>query len=259
MACPLLPVGSMNISLYQAASAMNNATQWQESIAENLAASSIPGFKKNDISFEAIQSGMYPIGRQTDRAPMMLLPSAVPITNFAQGDLRRDDLKTNFALQGPGFFQVQLPNSSTAYTRDGQFTVDGQGHLVTKEGYFVLGEGGPIQLDLKQGTEFTVGANGEVTQGNMTRGKLAITEFADLGKLARLSAGYFGDTDPGQNAHAASTTTVRQGFLEGANTSSMVEMANLLSAMRTFESNQRLVQLHDERMSRSIQELGSPS
>lgn len=249
----------MNISLYQAAAAMNNATEWQDSIAQNLAASSVPGFKKSDLSFEAIQSGLYPIGRQTDRPPMMLLPSAVPVTNFSQGELRRDDLKTNLALQGPGFFQVQLPGGTSAYTRDGQFTIDGQGQLVTKEGYPVLGDNGPILLDLKMGPEFSVNANGEVMQGNITRGKIAITEFNDLQKVSRLSAGYFKDTDPGQNAHEANNTTVRQGFLEGANTSSVVEMANMMSAMRTFESNQRLVQLHDERMSRSIQELGSPS
>lgn len=249
----------MNISLYQAASAMNNATRWQETIAENLAASSVPGFKKQDLSFEAIQSGLYPIGRQTDRTPHMLLPSSTPITSFDQGELRRDDLKTNLALQGPGFFQVQLPNGSTAYTRDGQFNIDAQGQIVTKEGYLVLGEAGPIQLDLKLGTDFSVNAAGEVMQGPTTRGKLAIAEFNDLQKLSRLSAGYFGDTDPSRNLHPATSTTVRQGFLEGANTSSVVEMANLLSAMRTFESNQRLIQLHDERMSRSIQELGSPS
>jgi flagellar basal-body rod protein FlgG len=249
----------MNISLYQAAAAMNNATEWQDAIAQNLAAGAVPGFKKTDLSFEAVQSGLYPIGRQTERPPMMLLPSATPMTSFAQGELRRDDLKTNLALQGPGFFTVQLPSSATAYTRDGQFTIDGQGQLVTKEGYPVLGEGGPIMLDLKLGSDFNITASGEVMQGNVSRGKLAITEFNDLQKLARLSAGYFSDTDNAQNAHAANATNVRQGFLEGANTSSVLEMANLMSAMRTFESNQRLVQLHDERMARSIQELGSPS
>lgn len=259
LARPLLALAAMNISLYQAAAAMDNATRWQEVTAENLAASSIPGFKRQELSFEAIQSGLYPVGRSPDgRVPQMLLPSATPVTSFQQGDLRRTDVPSNLALQGPGFFQVQFPSGQVAYTRDGEFTTDAEGRLVTKEGYAVLGESGPIQIDPNLGP-FAVGPNGDVTQGTARRGRLMVAEFPDPGQLARLSAGYFAPADPATQPAAAATTTVRQGFLEGANTSSVLEMANLLAAMRTFESNQRLIQLHDERASRAIHELGSPS
>ena len=260
MAQPLLPGSVMNISLYQAASAMNNATRWQDTVAENLAASSIPGYKKQELSFEAIQSGLYPVGRGPDgRSPAMLLPSAVPTTRFDQGELRRSDSPTHLALQGDGFFQVQLPTGDLAYTRDGEFSTNAQGELVTKDGYPVMGENGPIQIDLRQGGPVTIAANGDVMQGAAIRGKILLTEFNDPQKLSRLSAGYFADNDPGRNARPATQTEVRQGFLEGANTSSVLEMANLLTAMRTFESNQRLIQLHDERASKAIQELGSTS
>lgn len=254
------PKPPMNVSLYQAAAAMNNSSRWQEMITENLAASSVPGFKKQDISFEAVQSGLYPVRNSNNPlGSPMLLPSSVASTNFQQGDLRRNESRTSLALQGPGFFQAIGPQGKPVFTRDGEFRVDAKGQLVTKEGYAVAGDNGPIQLDTRSGDAIVIKPTGEVMQGNINRGKLAVVEFNDPNQLTRISAGYFTHPDPASVSHAATDTSVYQGFLEGANTSSVLEMASLLTAMRGFESNQRLIQMHDDRMGRAIQELGSPA
>jgi len=251
----------MNISLYQAASAMNAMDRWQETIAENLASSSVPGYKKQDFSFAAVQAGLHPVaGSSTSAASRAVLMSGgQPGTNFQPGEFRVTNVKTDIAIDGKGFFEVQLPNGASAYTRDGEFHVDAQGQLVTKEGYRVMGDGGPIALDLNNHTELSVSATGEISQGADLKGRVKLTEFGDVKALTRLSGGYFTAENPATNAVASETSTVRQGVLESGNTSTVMEMANLMTAMRTFEANQRMAQIHDERMAKTIADLGNLS
>ncbi|MCI0541969.1 MAG: flagellar hook-basal body protein [Verrucomicrobiales bacterium] len=247
----------MNVSLYQAASAMNATDRWQETIAENLAASSIAGFKKQEFSFAGIAGGAL---HHSGTAPLkamrhVLMPHGVSSTSFQQGALRATNNQTDLAIEGAAFFEVQLPNGAAAYTRDGEFHISAQGQLVTKEGYLILGNGGPIQLDLNNAGALTVSSTGDISQGSDLKGRLNLIEFNDPKLLARLSNGYFAPKDPNLNSEPSRTTTVRQGFLEAANTSPVTEMVSLISAMRTFEANQRVAQLHDERTGRMIQEL----
>jgi flagellar basal-body rod protein FlgG len=77
--------------------------------------------------------------------------------------------------------------------------------------------------------------------------------------LTPTAGGFYLAKDPALQQNADSNSSVLQGFLEGSNASAVLEMANLISAMRAFEANQRVVQMQDERMGRAISELGSPS
>jgi flagellar basal-body rod protein FlgG len=173
--------------------------------------------------------------------------------------VRRTDGNTDFAIDGSGFFSVQLPNGSTAYTRDGEFKINAQGELVTKQGYLVMGEGGPIQLDRNIGGAISVAADGSVSQGNQVRGKMALVSFNDPNLLTPTGGGMFLAKDGGVQPSADTKSTVKQGFLEGANTSAVLEMANLINVMRSYEANQRVIQMQDERMGRAISDLGTPS
>jgi flagellar basal-body rod protein FlgF len=249
----------MNVSLYQAASALNAMDRWQETIAENLASSSVPGYKKQDFSFAAVQAGLHPVAGSSASSRAVLMSGGQAGTNFQPGDFRVTNVKTDVAIDGKGFFEVQLPNGSSAYTRDGEFHVDAQGQLVTKEGYRVMGDGGPILLDLNNYTELSISATGEVSQGADLKGRLKLTEFGNTKALTRLSGGYFTAENPATAAMASDASSVRQGVLEQANTSTVMEMANLMTAMRTFEANQRMAQIHDDRMAKTISELGNLS
>jgi flagellar basal-body rod protein FlgF len=245
----------MNVSLYQAASALNAMDRWQETIAENLASSSVPGFKKQDFSFAAIQAGMHAApANQASRS--VLMSGGVASTNFQPGEFRVTNVKTDLAIGGKGFFEVQLPNGASAFTRDGEFHIDAQGQLVTKEGYRVMGDGGPILLDLNNYTEVSVSATGEVSQGTDLKGRIQLTEFANPKALTRLSGGYFSADNPNAGSTPSTASTLRQGVLESANTSVVMEMANLMTAMRTFEANQRMAQIHDDRIGKAIADLG---
>lgn len=248
----------MNISLYQAAAAMNANARWQEVISENLASSSIPGFKRQHLSFDAVQAGLMPQGAGAQKLNF-LLPRAQASTSFAQGELKYTGAKTDVAVEGKGFFEVQLPNGATAYTRDGEFQINSSGQLATKQGHVVLGDSGPIQLDRGNAAPLMISADGEVSQGTDRKGKLRIMDFNDPRLLTPIGGGSFMATNPSVRASEVREPSVRQGFLEAANTSPVNEMASLIGVMRTFEANQRIIQLQDERMGRAISELGNPN
>jgi len=239
----------MNVSQYQAASAMNASARWQELISQNLSASSIPGFKKQDMSFAAVQAGSLGV-------PGMMQPAIVPTsqsaTNFTPGELRATGGITDIAIEGRGFFEVQLPTGTKAFTRDGEFHLSAQGQLVTKEGYLVLGDNGPIQLDRKNPGPISISPRGDVSQGSETVGKLKVVDFDNPKSLNPISAGYYQTTGPDDVPKDVAEVAVRQGFLENANTTSVMEMVNLMGAMRSFEANQKSIQVHDERIGRAV-------
>lgn len=244
----------MDVSLYQAAAAMNATERWQDMIAQNLAAAPMAGGRKSDISFSDIQAGLGPA--TAGASPSYYIPTATTYTNFRQGELRPSGNPMDFALEGPGFFTVQLPNGQTAYTRGGAFQMDSKGQLVTMAGYPVMGTGGPIHSLPGNTTPITISATGEVSQGSNQIGQLKLTQFTHPEYLTVLGADEFRADNPSAGPIDATTTKVRQGFLEGANTSPTTQMAGLVTAMRMFEANQKVMQLDSDRMSKTITDLG---
>ncbi len=250
----------MNVSLYEAAAALTASAHWQDIISQNLASSTIPGYKKQDLSYSAVSSGMMSSPTNgVGKNQLFAIPQTATSTNFQQGALKLTSVETDVVIIGTSFFQVQLPNGDKAYTRDGEFQINPQGQLVTKQGYLVLGDSGPIQLDIDDSAPLSISGTGEVTQGTDSKGSLALAEFNDVSLLQTIGGGLFIGNDPKLLVTTPTTVTVRQGYLESSNTSSVSEMIQLVAAMRHFETNQRIIQMHDQRMERVINELGNPS
>jgi len=237
---------------------MNATERWQELISDNLGAASIPGARKREISFSAVQAGLAGGGSGVGGSGYVI-PSVSSTINFQQGELHRTGSSMDFALEGPGFFATQLPDGQTAYTRNGEFQLSGKGQLTTSQGYPVLGDSGPIQFDPGSSDPITISATGEVSQGADQKGKLRITEFNKPALLTAIGRGWFRADNPDLKPASVTTTSVRQGFVESANTSPTAEMASLITAMRMFESNQKVLQMQSDRMSREISDLGNPS
>jgi flagellar basal body rod protein FlgG len=250
----------VNISLFQAASALNANTRWQEVIAENMAAASVPGYKRQDVSFQAFEAGLMPPTATTGAArSTWTMPQGVTHTSFAPGDMRYTGVHTDVGIQGSGFFEVQLPNGGVAYTRDGEFQLNANGQLTTKQGYLVISEAGPIQLDRASADPISINADGAVSQGNIVRGNIKVVEFNKPQALTPISGGMFVARDPNLQITQNAQPNVRQFYLEQANTSAVAEMANMITVMRASEANQRIIQMEDERMGRAISELGNPN
>ncbi len=246
----------MNVSLYQAAAAMNATSRWQELISQNLAASAAPGSRKQDISFSAVEAGLpsRELGLNGER---FSIPAFRSYTDFSQGQTLPTGNATDFAIDGPAFFQVQMPNGQAGFTRNGSFQVNAAGQLVTQQGYPVTGDtGGPVQLDPTSSDAITVSSTGEISQGGEARGRIRMSEFSDPQKLTSITGGYFVSNDPSVKPTEAKASQMRQGYIEGGNGSPTTEMANLITAMRLFESNQKVLQTQDDRMGKVISELG---
>jgi flagellar basal body rod protein FlgG len=254
----LLDSFRVNVSLFQAASALDANSRWQEVIANNLASSSVPGYKAEQISLDAVQAGMMSARGARNLPQYFSIPKATTSTNFTPGELKYTGDTTDVAIEGKGFFEVRLPNGTTALTRDGEFELNSKGQLVTKESFPVLGNDGPIQLRQDISGPLSVSSTGEVSQGSELRGKLKLTDVNDPNLLTQIGGGKFLAQNPGLVLKPGAGT-LHEGYLEGANTSSMREMASMMTAMRGFEANQKVIQIQDDRINRTIADLGNPT
>jgi flagellar basal body rod protein FlgG len=249
----------MDVSLYQAAAAMNASSRWQEVISDNLSANQVSGFKKQDISFSAVQAGFMGSAARGAGAKRSEMPLANSTTNFQAGELCPTGVATDLGIEGTGFFEVEMPNGTSGYTRAGGFRVNMKGQLTTRQGLAVMGQGGPVKLDPSSTAPITIELTGQITQGGEIRGRLKLTEFDNPAGLAQTGTGVFVDPNLAAQPHDATTSTIRQGFLENANTSSMTEMGSLISAMRFYEANQKVIQSEDDRVGRLISDVANPA
>jgi flagellar basal-body rod protein FlgG len=235
--------------------------RWQEMISENLASASIPGYRKQEMSFSSMPSGI------TSFDPKAAFPNTTPnympvckvLTNFQNGEIKATGIPSNAALEGPGFFQITLPNGAAGFTRAGNFRFTPQGNLVTSAGLPVMGEGGPIQIDPANATPVSISSTGEVSQGSESRGKLKIVDFNEPKLLRFIGGGNFLADDANLTQTTPANTTVRQECVESSNTSPTKDMVELVTSMRTFEINQKVLQTSDDRMGRMISEMGNPN
>jgi len=257
--------------LYTSAAGMDVQQAKMESIANNLANASTPGYKKEDIkaikSFPDIlliqQGGL-------QRKAGWPLPSSPPVigttqmgalvagttVDYSEGAVQETGKATDIFLKGPGFFAVNVPvqedPARIGYTRNGAFNLDAEGYLVVNGGYRVLGEAGPVRVD---SADFKVASDGTIAAGDVEIGRLRLVEFNDLNGLQKESDGIFVDAQgTGQPAGA---TTVQQGFLEKSNVNVVQEMTDLVALLRTYETNQRLIQSQDELLAKAVNQVGS--
>ena len=253
----------MNVSLYQAAAALEGTQERQNVIAANLAAANNPGFKRHNVGFHAVNASMFNDAMQAvDKTQLQyMLPKLVGYINFSQGSLNRTGNTNSMAIDGPGFFVITGPNNDTIYTRNGAFQVNAQGQLMTNDGYLfrLAGGGGPITVATDSESPITISRDGMVSQGGASLGKIEMMNFEekDLKILKRIGGGYFSNNGATPIPIDPLKTKVAQGFLESSNTTPMIEMGELMTSLRHFEANQKVMKLHDEQMGKIIRELGN--
>ncbi len=245
----------MNIGLYQGAASMQALEQWQAAVSQNLAASTVPGYKKIDVDFDAV---LNPNSKQsaTDQSGTSAMPQATMRRDFSQGEMHATGLPENLAIQGKGYFQVQGPDGKPAYTRDGEFHRSSTNALVTKTALPVLGQGGsPIQFDPKKGAP-VIGEDGRISQDGTEVARIGVFTF-DETKARQLNGGLTRPADS-KKASPVEAPKVESGFLEGSNVSPLRSMVELITVQRAYEANQKAIGAHDQRLSSAIQILGNP-
>src|SRR3954469_13402339 len=144
----------MNLSLYSAATGMEAQQLNLNTIANNLANVNTPGFKRSKIEFQDLLYQKPTRASGSDSGGGNIVPTGIEVGNgarvastskvFTQGQLTNSGEKLDVALQGDGFFEIQRPDGTTAYTRDGSFKTNAQGQVVTTDGLPVLSGFQPI-------------------------------------------------------------------------------------------------------------------
>lgn len=174
-------------------------------------------------------------------------------TQFTQGSVINDDSDTSLAIQGTGFFVVNTPNGEM-YTRDGGFSVDTEGKLVTKEGYQVMGENGAIDFGssyLEKVSKLEVKDNGEISLNGEVVDKLKVVDFEDKLTLKKSADNLY--TGEGQPTEFKGT--ILQGFLEASNVNSVTAMVDMIEVSRAYEANQKVMQVHDSLLGKAVNEV----
>lgn len=250
----------MNLSLYSAATGMEAQQLNLNTIANNLANVNTPGFKRSTIGFQDL---LYqkPRNAGAENGGGNLLPTGIEVGNgsrvastskvFTQGQLTNTGERLDLALQGDGFFEVQRPDGTTAYTRDGTFKLNAAGQVVTTEGLPVLSG---FQAVPPGTVGINISENGEATYQTATGSqsfRLNLTRFANPAGLQSLGGNLYAATgasggaetgQPGEEGYAS----VLQGYVETSNVNIVEEMVNLIVAQRAYEVNSKSIQTSDE-------------
>jgi flagellar basal-body rod protein FlgG len=234
-------------------------------ISNNLANVNTTGYKKSKIEFQEL---LY----QTTRAPGseqaagIEVPTGIqvgqgsrPVSTskvFTTGDLTQTGAQLDVAIQGDGLFQVQMPDGTLAYTRDGGFKTASDGRIVTSDGLPVQGGFQPVPAGT---TNITISSNGQVTYTGATTATsfgVQLVRFNNPSGLLSMGSNLYKETPasgtpelgtPGQSGFG----TLNQNYLEMSNVKVVEEMVNLILAQRAYEVNSKAVQAADEMMQQS--------
>jgi flagellar basal-body rod protein FlgF len=245
----------MNIGLYLGATALNTLERWQESIANNMASSQVPGYRKREVQFTSQGAGQIPFGHGISAAAVAgQFPALRMAVNFAPGQIHGTGRDLDVAIRGEGFFEVELEDGTRAYTRAGSFHLSPERVLVDAQGRPVLGEGGaPLQL-LPDGGPLTISRDGTVSQGALEVGRIGVVRFDDPQQLEPLSGGLFrapAGVDPTPLAEAS----LQQGAIESSNVSAIEEMVNLVAVTRAYQAAQKVVSTRDDLLEKTLRAL----
>jgi flagellar basal-body rod protein FlgG len=255
-------------SLWIAKTGMESQQTNIDVISHNLANVSTNGFKRSrpvfeDLIYQTIrQPGAQASQQSQIPSGLQLGTGARPVSTervFLQGNLQQTGNGLDLAIQGNGFFQVQLPDGTLAYTRDGAFQINSEGTLVTANGD-VLQPQITIPADALSTTIAKDGTVTIVQPGNVTntQGPIQLTNFINPAGLQSVGDNLYMETvasgtpntsNPGINGLGS----LQQGFVETSNTNVVEELINMIQAQRAYEINSKSVQASDQMLQRLVQ------
>lgn len=252
--------------LYTAYTGLINEQNRMDILTNNLANASTVGFKKEGStsqSFDDILTvkikdasvGVQNVQRTGINNPGVKIGENY--TDYSQGSFRVTGNTYDFALSGDGFFVIEYTNkageTSTKYTRAGQFTLTREGYLVTQDGDYVLDtQNRRIQLNTLLDSE--IDSDGNISQNGTRVAQIQVVDFADYDYLEKYGETYFQPVEGAEIIN--SDAEVNSGYLEMANVQIVSEMVNLISITRAYESNQKIVQTYDSSLEIAVNQLG---
>lgn len=251
--------------LYSAYTGMINQQKRLDTITNNLANASTTAYKREGATSRAFNE--YLTVKVNDRTtgyitqPIGNMSLGVKIgenyTDYAQGSFRSTENTYDLAIEGNGFFSISFTNKngeqSIMYTRDGEFTIDAEGALRTKDGDYVQGEGGNIYIPT-DATDVAITSTGEIFADQQYIDKVQVVDFENYDYLKKYGENMYQTVDGA--VQTESLALLHQGYLETSNINVVNEMVEMITISRAYETSQKAVQTADAMMEKSVNEVG---
>jgi flagellar basal-body rod protein FlgG len=256
-------------SLWIAKTGLDAQQMQLDTISHNLANVGTNGYKRSHAVFEDLlyqnlrQSGAQETQQNTLPAGLQLGTGVRPVATtrvFSQGNLQKTENPLDLAINGQGFLQVQMPDGTTAYTRDGSLKINAEGQLVTNNGFPL----NPSMTVPANAVSVTVGIDGIVTavlpgaSAPTQIGQMQVANFVNPSGLEPKGLNLFGETaasgaptvgTPGTNG----TGTISQGYVETSNVNVVEELVAMIQAQRAYEINSKAIQTSDQMLGKLSQ------
>lgn len=253
--------------LYTAYTGMIQQERRMDVLTNNLANADTNGFKKEGAtaqSFDALLAYKIKDATEGYRTAKRLgynnpgVKIGEGYTDFSQGPLKETANAYDLALTDSGFFMVEFVNKAgetkTMYTRDGNFTTDAEGYLLTQDGDHVLDKDGKY-VQVKPNASITeINTSGQIIQDGIVTATIGITDFEDYNYLKRYGENYFEAIDGATQKEPAAR--VYAGFLETSNISVVSEMVDMITVARAYDSNQKLITTIDGTLDIAANQIG---
>ncbi|HKK21445.1 MAG TPA: flagellar basal-body rod protein FlgF [candidate division Zixibacteria bacterium] len=227
--------------IYTSASAMIPRIKKQELTANNLANASTPGYKRDTLfTKELSRAEKKVVATKSDWEQPMV---DEVYTNFAPGVFDRTGNQLDLAIDGDGFFRLQLPDGSTGLTRAGTFSVNSEGQIEFPGGALLVGEGGPIEVG--SGGDIQIGQDGTVQVDGNIVGTIVPVSVPDVSQLEKVGSSVFAVPN-GVDVQPVTKARIQQGFLEASNVDIVREMIDMIISFRNYEADSKSVQVQDQ-------------
>lgn len=263
--------------IYTALSGAIAQSERLDTIANNIANVNTPGFKKDKQVFEEYLTA-------NEKPPSMMNVPRIPasiesfydtqggdksfvnakgtFTDYSQGSVKYTGSKLDLAIEGSGFFEIATPQG-TRLTRAGNFTLDGEGRVVTKDGYHVL-KAAPEGTDpasriirVSGQAPISISERGEIYEGADLLGQMSILNVSDVDHLQKMGGNLYGfKANANPQMVNVQNPVVKQGFLEMSNVNIVQEMTDMISANRVFESTQKAISAYDSMADKLVNIVG---
>lgn len=263
--------------LYTAHTGMVNEMKRLDILANNLANANTTAYKKegttsrtfaDEMAIRVKDTSSYGLNRQIGEITYGVHLGQV-YTDYSSGSFRVTDNSTDFAIDGNGFFAVAFTdkqgNTSVKYTRDGSFTVNVDGYLVTKDGDYVLNATGAMNGDANPENFIRVDPNqridvnelGYIFQNDEIVGTLGMTDFDNYDYIEKYGENLYNLLEGGNRI--GTNAKVMQGILESSNVNVINEMVNMITIQRAYEAGQKVITSVDSTLEKAANNVGRVS
>jgi flagellar basal-body rod protein FlgF len=241
---------AMDNTLLVSLSSQLAAYRSMDVIANNLANADTPAFKREQATFQEYVAQAAPAEGDTSPQSVSFVKDAGDARDMTQGHAQTTNAPFDLAINGKGYFTVSTA-AGDRYTRNGHFTLNGDGQLVTEDGDALQGDGGEISVTADDG-DIHIAEDGTVSGAKGQIGKLKLVDFADETALQKQGASLY---TTNQQPTDVESPSIHQGMLETSNVQPVVEISHMIEVMRAYQATANLSQSQEDLMRNAIDKI----